>query len=218
MWFKYPQDKNTFALEYQFFFGDSILVSPVTEENATSVSIYLPQDVFYEFDTLSAVKGTGSSVTLSDVPFTKIPLHIKGGAILPLRAQSAMTTTALRKKDFEFIVAPDVHGEASGSLYIDDGESIKPDSSTDVKLEFKNGKLEMRGDFGFKPDGVNGVKISLVRFLGVESKPDRVEVNGDHLRDGDDGSGPGFSYDSTKKVLDVVIDLPFEDDITVKYF
>src|ERR1700735_1383447 len=97
LWFKYPKDEKTFDLEYQFFYGDSILVSPVTEDNATSVSIYLPQDIFYDFETLSPVYGTGSFITLSDVPFTKIPLHIKGGSVLPLRALSAMTTTALRK-------------------------------------------------------------------------------------------------------------------------
>ena len=208
MWFKYPKDKNTFALEYQFFFGDSILVSPVTEENATSVSIYLPQDVFYEFDTFAAVKGAGSSITLNDVPFTRIPLHIKGGSILPLRAQSAMTTTALRKKDFEFIVAPDIHGEASGTLYIDDGESIKPASSTNVNMRFKNRKLEIRGTFGYKP---TGVKISLVRFLGVGSKPDGVVVNGKHV------DGSGYSYNSMRKVLDVVVGVPFGKDLSVQY-
>ena len=208
LWFKYPQDENTFALEYQFFFGDSILVSPVTGDDATSVSIYLPQDVFYDFHTLSAVGGAGSFITLSDIKFTKIPLHIKGGAILPLRAQSAMTTTALRKKDFEFIVAPDAQREASGTLYIDDGESIKPSSFTDVNLRFKDGKLEIRGVFGYKPTGVN---ISLVRFLGVGTEPDGVLVDGKHIH------GSGYSYNPLTKVLDVVIGVPFVKDLTVQY-
>lgn len=210
MWFKYPQDENTFTLEYQFFYGDSILVSPVTGDNATSVSIYLPQDVFYDFDTLSAVGGAGSFITLSDIPFTKIPLYIKGGAILPLRAQSAMTTTALRKKDFEFIVAPDIQGEASGTLYIDDGESINPASYTDVNLRFKEGKLEIRGVFGYTPP--TGVNISLVRFLGVDSQPNGVLIDGKYIHD-----GSGYSYNPLMKVLDVVIDVPFVKDLSVQY-
>ena len=209
LWFKYPQDENTFTLEYQFFYGDSILVSPVTGDDATSVSIYLPHDDFYDFDTFSTVKGAGSFIMLSDVPFTKIPLYIKGGAILPLRAQSAMTTTALRKKDFEFIVAPDKHGDAFGTLYIDDGESIKPDpdSFTDLNLQFKDGKLEIQGVFGYKP----GVNISLVRFLGVGSQPDGVLIDGKHIH------GSGYSYNSSTKVLDVVIGVPFVKDFSVQY-
>lgn len=209
LWFKYPRDENTFTLEYQFFFGDSILVSPVTEDDATSVSIYLPNDVFYDFDTLSALEGAGSFVTLSDVPFTKIPLHIKGGAILPLRAQSAMTTTALRKKDFEFIVAPDTLGEASGTLYIDDGESITPASFTDVNLRFKDGKLEIWGVFGYCAPGVN---VSLVRFLGVDKHPNGVLVDGKYVH------GSGYSYNPSSKVLDVVINVPFVKNLSVQHF
>ena len=207
LWFKYPKDSNTFGLEYQFFYGDSILVSPVTDDDATNVSIYLPQDVFYDFDTLSPVQGNGSVITLSDVPFTTIPLHIKGGAVLPLRAQSAMTTTALRQNNFELIVAPDIYGQASGSLYIDDGESITPASYTFVNLTFSNGTLEVKGDFGYSP----GVNVSLVRFLGVGSPPARVQVAGANVGETE------YSYNSSTKVLDVPMELPFEQELSVQY-
>ncbi|KAG9092364.1 hypothetical protein FRC07_011682, partial [Ceratobasidium sp. 392] len=79
LWFKYPQDKNTYAVDLQFFYGDSVLVSPVTAENSTSVDVYLPKDVYYDFLTYEPVEGKGAKVTLTDVSYTSIPVHIKGG-------------------------------------------------------------------------------------------------------------------------------------------
>ncbi|KAF8162646.1 alpha-glucosidase [Crassisporium funariophilum] len=207
VFYKYPKDSNTFAIEHQFFYGDSILVSPVTEENSTSVSIYLPKDIFYDFTTLGPVQGSGAAVTLNDIPFTRIPLHIKGGSILPLRAQSAMTTTILRKTDFEFVVAPNTRGEASGSLYIDDGESIVPKSTTEVQMRFKRGKLDVSGKFGYK----TGVKTARVRFLGVDARPKVVLVDWKPVR------GSAIAYDAATKVLDVTIDSPFVKSFSVQY-
>ncbi|KAG8686180.1 hypothetical protein FRC09_014300, partial [Ceratobasidium sp. 395] len=100
LWFKYPQDKNTYPIDLQFFYGDSILVSPVTAENSTSVDIYLPKDVFYDFLSYEQVQGKGKTISLTNVNYTSIPVHIKGGTVLPLRASSAMTTKALRGVDF----------------------------------------------------------------------------------------------------------------------
>ena len=37
-----------------------------------------------------------------------------------------MTTTALQQTNMKLLVALDDDGNASGDLYIDDGESIKP--------------------------------------------------------------------------------------------
>jgi alpha-glucosidase len=64
IFFKYPTDEATFAIDHQFFFGDAILVSPVTEDDSTSVTIYLPNDTFYDFKTFAPVTGEGKYVTI----------------------------------------------------------------------------------------------------------------------------------------------------------
>ncbi len=161
--------------------------------------IYLSKDIFYDFKTLAPVEGTETFVTLTNVDLTEIPLHIKGGCVLPLRAKSAMTTTALRKSDFEIIVAPDTLAEASGQLYFDDGESLVQTSSTLVEFKYKDQKLVVSGKFDY-PLGVN---VSRVRVLGVEREPRAVgDMDGPH-------QWYQFHYYSTTKVLDISINQPF---------
>lgn len=171
------------------------LSSPVTEENSTNVQIYLPKDTFYDFLTYAPVQGLGQSVSLSNVTFTTIPLHIRGGAILPLRASSANTTVELRTKPFELVVAPSAAGSASGSLYIDDGESItqKSGATTSATFTYIKGALKVQGTFSHASAGT----VGLVSFLGVGTAPKDVKVNGKSLAKG------AYKYDSVHKVLRV---------------
>lgn len=168
MFFLYPEDANTFGVELQFFYGPSLLVSPVTEENATSVEIYLPNDLFYDFKTYKKVQGTGAKVNLTDIPFTEIPLHVKSGAVLSIRNSSAYTTTEVRQQPFNFLVAPDKQGEANGELYLDDGESIVQDVVSEIAMVYKEKMLVVNGSFGYQAEG-NWVHQVVV--LGVESEP-----------------------------------------------
>ena len=207
LWYKYPQDEATFPIDLQFFYGNSILVSPVTEENVTSVTAYFPKDIFYDFLTLEPFKGTGSNVTLDNVNFTSIPVHIRGGAVLPLRAKGAMTTTELRKTDFELVVAPSVQDTASGSLYADDGVSITPKTTTNVSFNYKKGLLTVNGQFGH----ALGVNVSRVRFLGVSAAPKTVKVNGLKVH------SSAYSYDKNSQVLDVTLNSPFTKGFTVQH-
>ena len=174
LWSKYPQDANTFPIDLQFFFGDSILVSPVTEENATSVTAYFPKDIFYDFLTLAPFEGKGADVQLNNINITSIPVHIRGGVVLPLRETGTMTTTELRATDFDIVVAPNAKGQATGSLYVDDGISITPKTSTTVNFTYANGVLTVKGNFGYPLN----VKVAHVRFLGVSSV-ESVVLHGD---------------------------------------
>ncbi|KAH9842419.1 alpha-glucosidase [Rhodofomes roseus] len=203
LFYKYPQDSNTFGIDLQFLFGPSILVSPVTEENATSVSMYLPDDIFYDFNTFQPVRGNGSYVDL-EVNLTSIPVHIRGGVILPLRAQSAMTTTALRQQDFEIVIAPGLDGSASGSLYLDDGVSITPNATTEVSVTYDNGAVTINGTYGYNP----GVGISRIVLLNVD-EPTSAALNGRDLTD-------SVSYDPSTKVLEITVDLPFNQNVSVQ--
>ena len=167
------------------------------------MTIYLPKDKFYDFATLTPVEGTGQHVTLTDVNFTAIPLHIRGGAVLPLRAAGAMTTTELRATDFEFVVAPGADGMAKGMLYVDDGVSVVPEHVMSVEMTFSDNKLRVYGSFGFNM----GVKVAKVIFLGFERVPAFVTVSPDTGKEGNEGKAP-FEYDNACKVLRVQIDTP----------
>lgn len=166
LFFHYPSDANTFSIAHQFFYGDDILVSPVLEENSTSVSIYLPHGIFYDWWTLEQIEGTGEYINITDVAFDSIPLHIRGGAILPLRADSANTTTALREQDFVILIAPDATGHASGSLYLDDGDSVVQACTSEILFEFDGGRFSMTGNFGFETE----VKIKNITLLGGDGQ------------------------------------------------
>nr|GAT54403.1 alpha-glucosidase [Mycena chlorophos] len=205
MWFKYPKDKTTYPIDLQWFYGDSILVSPVTEENSTSVSIYLPKDIFYDFETFTPVQGKGEYVQLDDVSFTQIPVHIKGGAVLPLRNQSQMTTAELRKTDFELVVAPGTDGSASGTLYVDDGIHIDQPAQTLVSMTFRHGTLSVSGSFDF----ATGVNVAGVKVLGSTRAPRGVLLNGKPVPQS------RVQYNATTKVASVTVGQPFTHGFTL---
>lgn len=202
LWHAYPKDTNTYPIDTQFLFGPSVIVSPVIEENATSVTAYLPDDVLYDWQTLAVVQGQGANVTLN-ASFTEIPVHIRGGAVLPLRVSGANTTAALRRTDFELVVAPGNDGDATGSLYVDDGVSVEPESTTEVDFVYANGTLTVDGKFDYDV----GVQLQRVRFLGVGEQPKNVTLDGEEVQD--------VTFNATTGVLDVPVGRDFNAGFTV---
>ncbi|KAI8232930.1 putative alpha/beta-glucosidase agdC [Colletotrichum sp. SAR 10_96] len=162
VFYLYPQDEKSFGLDLQYFYGDSILVAPVTEENSTSVDVYFPDDAFYDWYTHETIQGKGEVVSLTEQNYTTIPLFIRGGSVLPLRANSAMTTTKLREENFELLIAVNRNGTAKGQLYLDDGVSLEQSGITHVTFDYKDGKVAVDGEFGYSTP----LKVSKITFLG----------------------------------------------------
>ncbi|TFK65152.1 alpha-glucosidase [Pluteus cervinus] len=183
MFYLYPKDTNTFPIDLQFFFGPSILVSPVTDQGSTSVNAYIPSDTFYTWKTLTKQTKTGSTITFNDVAVDDILLHIKGGSVLPLRifdTNTPMTTKDLRTKSFEYVIAPNSQQAATGTLFLDDGESLNSAWSINVQLNYRNGRLLVTSTaMGGNGWGQGGeVNVERVKVLGVAKQPRQINLDG----------------------------------------
>ncbi|MCJ1387986.1 hypothetical protein MMC18_000830 [Xylographa bjoerkii] len=203
MWFLYPEDTNTFAIDLQYFYGSSLLISPVVEENSTSVTAYLPNDIFYDFFTYKPFRGTGANITINNVSLTQIPVHIKGGSILPLRSDGANTTTALRLLDFNLVVAPGLDGTASGSLYLDDGVSIEQPATSVITFTYDGATLKMSGTFEYD---VGDVKIAEAVLLDAKAQA-QPQIGG--------GTGSASTYNVTAQTRTVTLNKPLTGPFSV---
>ncbi|KAK3325139.1 glycoside hydrolase family 31 protein [Apodospora peruviana] len=163
MFYLYPKDSNTYGLDLQYFYGPGVLVAPVTEKDATSVDVYLPNDIFYDWYTHEKIQGRGRNIRVADQSLTDIPLYLRGGVIVPLRTKSAMTTTELREQDFELLIPVGSDGKAQGQLYLDDGVSLEQKGTTNIKFVYTNGVLTATGTWGYETK----VKITKVTLIGA---------------------------------------------------
>jgi len=171
----HPEDENTINIEHQFYFGPSLLVSPVVAENSTTATFYVPNEIYYDFFTLSPVQGEGAEITVEDVGYDTMPLHIRGGSILPLRFGDANTTEQNRELPFHLVIAPNSTDQASGYLRLDDGVSLDPgDTTSDIMMMYGNNTLEVSGSFGYNEGNI----IDAIVFAG-QTENKTISVNGE---------------------------------------
>ena len=109
--FDFADDKNTWGITDQFMFGESIMVCPVLDAmyydaNGESLiaaekqrSVYLPAGCdWFDFYTGEKYEG-GKTITVS-APLETIPLFVKDGSIIPMRA--AALSTEEQNDEIEF--------------------------------------------------------------------------------------------------------------------
>lgn len=132
-----PDNENTFAIDDEFFVGDSgILVKPVTDESATSVNIYIPdEELYYDYESPEKMfKGIGYHKV--DAPLEKIPYLLRGGHIHARKDRARRSSTLMKYDPYTLVVSIDSKGKASGEVYIDDGESYEYQSGEYLRPQF----------------------------------------------------------------------------------
>lgn len=136
------KDPQLAALDTQFMIGSALLVSPIVAEGARVRDVYFPgEDLWYDFYTGNLVAKGGSTMSLY-APLTFIPVHVRGGSVIP-KQFPAMTTTDMRRNPFEIVVALDGYHSAWGTLILDDGESINTlENELYTLIDYDVGKVD----------------------------------------------------------------------------
>lgn len=119
--FDFPQDTTALARKYQYMFGKSLLISPVTEADVTEWATYLPGNKGGWFD-FATNQHHGGGITVSrPVDLNSIPVYVKAGSIVPYGMElqhSSANPGAL----IEVRIYPG--DDAEFTLYDDDGTSM----------------------------------------------------------------------------------------------
>ncbi|XP_060837223.1 lysosomal alpha-glucosidase-like [Rhopalosiphum padi] len=191
LFFEYPSDENTYAIDTQFLWGAALLILPVLKEKNHQVYVYLPKDTWYDFYNNTAILSKGSYFFIT-APTHTIPLLVRGGYILPTQ-MPALTTTLSRQNHFELLVAPK-HNQATGFLFFDDGESLDAWKNKSFnKVQFKLDKttfssvVEMNGYID------DNFVLQNITVLGIKEGPTNSQVNGIPFN--------SYYFNKTKQVL-----------------
>jgi len=79
----FREDAKAIDQPYEYMFGKSILVAPITEAGTSEWNVYLPKSVKW-FDFWTGKQYDGSQSIKTSAPLDKIPLFVKAGSIIPM--------------------------------------------------------------------------------------------------------------------------------------
>ena len=85
LFFDFPEDKGSWAVEDQFMFGPDLLVAPVLYEGARRREVYLPAGTTWTDAWTDETLEGGQWIT-AEAPLERIPLYLRGKARLPIHA------------------------------------------------------------------------------------------------------------------------------------
>ncbi|XP_065301862.1 lysosomal alpha-glucosidase-like isoform X2 [Dermacentor albipictus] len=194
--YEFPTDPYAMNISHQFLWGSAVLVSPRVKEDNSSVEAYFPAGQWCDLYTGEAINlHRGGYVTLDG---DKVPLHVKGGSIIPLlRPVDDRSSTATK---LELFVSPDQNGEATGFLFWDDGITYYEDmtKAPAIRLNLTLTKEQRVSKLSISALGKSYEKqaelmIDSVTVCNAASSPTSVLLDGN--------TSVNATYDSNLQVL-----------------
>ncbi|MDO5971784.1 glycoside hydrolase family 31 protein [Flavivirga aquimarina] len=129
--YQYPNDKNTWHIKDQLFFGESLMVGFVTAYQQREKEIYLPKGAWYNFWTNEKIEGSRKIIVAA--PLNETPVFVKAGSILPMGPKLQYAT---QKSDKPLRIKVYPGKDAEYTLYLDDNESYNYEKGEYSELIF----------------------------------------------------------------------------------
>jgi len=174
-------DKTVYDIDHEYLFGQSFLVSPVTEKGVKTQAVYLPGGTSW-FDFWTGATTPGGVTVQRETPIDILPLYVKAGSVIPWgpRVQYA------EEKKWDRLEIR-IYGGADGqfTLYEDENDNYNYEKGSFSTIKFnwndKTKTLVIDGREGSFPGMLKSRKFNIVlvkedRGNGTENttKPDRV--------------------------------------------
>jgi alpha-glucosidase (family GH31 glycosyl hydrolase) len=198
--FSYPDDQNVTDLTDEWLFGDNMLVKPVLTQNATSVSVYLPQGKWVDY--WNGKTYTGPASLNYSVDHSTIPVFVRAGAVIPTAPQGQYSDDPQSQGMLVFSCYP---GESGNSfVYEDDGDSYQYENGSYAITNFAQVQTGSMAELtigartgSYQPP----VRDYLGEFNFIKNVPDSVIVNKVPVSQTTaalllNSSGTGWAYDA----------------------
>ena len=129
----FKDDPNAVAQAYQYMFGKSFLVSPVTAPNVKEWDVYLPKSAGW-FNFWTGAHQDGGKNIKVPAPQDEIPLFIKAGSIVPL----GKTMQFANEKPADTLEVRVYTGESTHfDLYEDEGDNYNYEKGSRTVIPFQ---------------------------------------------------------------------------------
>ena len=181
----YPHDPYVYGLDDEYLLGPDLLVAPVIVHGATSKRVYLPGGTWIDY--WSGGQYNGGRMVTVPAPLDRIPIFVRGGALLPTLADpgdtlAPATDPAVRRAGDDLALR----------LYPGGGEQITLADGTQLSAQVSAHatRLRLAG-----PARRYRVTLPLVR------PPRGVALDGHPLSRG--GASPAWRYDARTGLLHV---------------
>lgn len=122
LYYDYPEAEEAYTYDNEYFFGDDILVAPITSkpdaDRLTRKTVWLPEGQWWSASTGETIVGPCErTMTFTD---RQIPYFIHQGALIPCLPDTVMHVTA---RPAHMILQAVAGADGSASLYEDDGDN-----------------------------------------------------------------------------------------------
>lgn len=179
LFYQFPDDPLTFAMENQSMIGEALLVSPALELNQRVVRAYFPQGTrWFSWHTGAEVvpreSDTQSTRFLDlETPLDTLQLHVRGGCVVPLQTPGN-SSSEQRAAPYHLLVsvedgAVDLSEELSDGLRALLGRDFEADLEERESI-VSSGRLVL--DDGISIDTVSTAAYNDIAFVAVARRSD----------------------------------------------